>query len=132
MHQADAEHRAGPQQRGGHEGAAVVDVDRAGHAPGAEAVAQRRLQAHGVLGMAPPIAGERPGVVVDEREQVGLVAADGRAVQGVAGPAVVGGCGLEAAERLGRRAVGPGVQPQAGEQALDGARRRRPSLGGGG
>ncbi len=57
--------------------------------PRAASPAQRGLQPHGVLAASPPIAGQQPGVVVDEREQVRLAAAHGRAVQRVAGPAGV-------------------------------------------
>ena len=57
-------------------------------------------------------------VVVDEREQDRLAAADGRAVQRVAGPALVRRVGLEPAERLRRQPVRPGVQLQAHEVAL--------------
>ena len=63
----------------------------------ASAGPQRRLEAHGVLGVPPPVADQGPGVVVDEREQVGLAAADHRAVQGVAGPQVTRRQRLEAA-----------------------------------
>jgi len=58
------------------------------------------------------------------------VARDGRAVQGVARPTVVGGGGLETAERFGWGAVGASVQPEPGEQPLDGALRRTLALGG--
>ena len=129
--EADAEHGARPQQRGRHERAAVVDVDRARDPAGAEAVTQRRLQADGVLGVAPPVAGDGAGVVIDEREQVGLLSPDPRAVQRVTSPTVIRRGRLEPAERLRRAAVGPGVQPQPGEQALDGPLRRRPPLSGG-
>ena len=37
--------------------------------------------------------------------------------------------GLEPAERLGRGAVGAGVEPEAGEEALHGALRRAVALG---
>ncbi len=121
--EADAEHCARPQQRGGNERGAVVDVDRGGHPSGGKTGSQGRLQADGVLGVAPPVAGDGPGMVVDEGEQVGLVALDHRAVEGVAGPTVVGGVGLEAPEGDRGGPVRARVQPEGGEVALDGAGR---------
>ena len=86
----------------------------------ASAVAQRGFQPHGVLAAGPPIAGQQAAVVVDEREQDRLAAADGRAVQRVAGPALVRRVGLEPAERLRRLPVRAGGQLQAHEVALQG------------
>ena len=80
---------AGAQQLGGHERAAVVQIDGLGHTPDGQPGSQGGLGPHGVLGGHPPIAGEQPGVVVQEREQDGLVPADDRAVQGVADPQLV-------------------------------------------
>jgi hypothetical protein len=50
----------------------------------------------------PAIADERPAVVVDEGEQIGLSPGDGRSVQGVARPQIARGGGLEATEGLRR------------------------------
>jgi len=50
--------------------------------------------------MAPAIPDEGAGMVVDEREQIGLAPADDRAVQGVTGPQVVRRGRLEAPEGL--------------------------------
>ena len=55
---------------------------------------------------------------------VGLAASDHRAVQGVAGPQVTGLGGLEAAEGLRGRPVGPGVEPEPGKVPLQRARPR--------
>jgi hypothetical protein len=49
-----------------------------------------------------PMPHDRPGVVIDEREQVGLAARDDWAVQGIAGPQLIGPGRFEPAEhRLG-------------------------------
>ncbi len=64
--------------------------------------AQRGRQPDGVLGEPPPVTDDDAGVVVDEREQVGLPAADPRPVQGVPGPQLVWPLGLEPAEHRRR------------------------------
>jgi len=57
-----------------------------------------------VIGWPPPH--DRPGVVVEEREQIRLAPADGRPVQRVAGPQLVRAIGLEPAEhRFAARAA---------------------------
>jgi hypothetical protein len=56
-------------------------------------------------------------MIVDECEEVGLAAADGRAVQGIPGPQLVRPAGLEPAERLALPAR-PGGQLQPDEQPL--------------
>ena len=91
---------------------------------------ERRLEAHRVLRQPPPIADERSAVVVDEGKQVGLATGDHRAVEGVAGPQIARSSRLEAAEGLGRRPVGPGVEPEAGEVPLQGALRWPEALDG--
>ena len=45
---------------------------------------------HGVLGIAPSRAGQQPGMIVEEREQVGLVDLNSDAVQRIPGSLVVG------------------------------------------
>ncbi len=94
------------------------------------AVRSAGLQAHRVFREPPAIADQHSAVVVDEREQVGSAAADGRAVQRVAGPQVVRAFGLEPPERPGRCPVGSGVEPQPGEQALHRAPGGAIALGG--
>src|SRR4051812_11393836 len=42
---------------------------------------QRGVQLHSVLGIAPSIAGHQPGMIVEEREQVGLVDLNSDTVQ---------------------------------------------------
>ena len=86
VHQPDPQRCAGTQQLLVHERRAVVDIDRRGDAAGRDASAQRGLQPHGVLATGPPVAGQQPGMVIEEREQDRLAAAHGRAVQRVAGP----------------------------------------------
>ena len=102
--QPDAELRAGAQQPGVDERRAVVDVDPVGDPARTERGAQRGRQAHGVLGEPEPMAHDRPGVVVEEREQIRLAAADVRAVQGVTGPQLVGPQRLEPPEHRPGRA----------------------------
>jgi len=74
--QADAQHRTRPQEWSRDKSTAVIDVGRTRDAPGTEGVAKRRLQAHGVFGVTPPIADDGSAAIVDEGEQVGLVATD--------------------------------------------------------
>ena len=109
-------------------GAAVVAVEPLRAAVGLDRVVQRGLHAQGVLAVAPAVPDHIPGVVVEQREQHRPAALDDRAVQPVADPQLVGFGGLEPAEHLRRHAVRAGGQLQAGEVALQGARRRRPPL----
>ena len=118
VHQGDAEARQRPQELARHHGRAVIEVAATGDPSCFEGRAQCGLEAHRVFGEPEAIADERPGVVVDEGEQVGLAPRDHRAVQCVTGPQVTGCFCLEAAEGLRRRSVGPGVEPEAGEVAL--------------
>ena len=87
--QPDAELAAGPQQPGVDVGAAVVDVDAGRDTPRGEGGLQRGGQAHRVLGEPEPVPDGQPAVIVEEGEQVGLAAANVRAVQRVTDPAGV-------------------------------------------
>ena len=131
VHQRDAQAGAGAQQLGVDERRAVVDVDPLRDTAGGERRAQRRFQAHGVLAVPPPVAHQCPGVVVDEREQVGLAASDLGAVQGVAGPQLIARSRLEPPERRRSGAVRAGVEPEPGEVALQGPFPRCPAGMGG-
>ena len=124
MGQLDTEHGQCPQQLGGHHRRAVVEVDDLGYPTAGQARTQGRLEPDGVLAVAPPVADQGPAVVVDEREQERLTAGDHRAVEGVTGPPIVRGGGLEPPERLGRRPVGAGVELRTGEVPLQRPRRR--------
>ncbi|CNL87604.1 Uncharacterised protein [Mycobacterium tuberculosis] len=64
MNKAHTEFRACPQQPRIHIGRAVIDIHRVGHAAGGQRRAQCGGQPHRVLGMAPPVAGHQPGMVV--------------------------------------------------------------------
>ncbi len=88
--QADPQAGHRPPQLGGHERAAVIQVDRTRHTVAGEPSAKGRLGPQRVLGVDPSIAGEQAGVVVQEREQDRLVTDDDRPVQGVADPQLVG------------------------------------------
>ena len=57
-------------------------------------------------------------MVVDEAEEIGLATRNNRPVQGVTGPQIPGGGGLEATKGLRRRPVGAGVEPETGEVPL--------------
>jgi hypothetical protein len=122
VHQLDAQLGAGPQQPRVHKRRAVVDVDPAGDATGRQCRPQRGGQPHGVLGIPPPVPDDRPGMVVDEAEQVGLAPGDAGPVQRIPGPQLVGVVGFEAAEacRPGWRG-GKGRQARAQEHPLQGA-----------
>jgi hypothetical protein len=127
--QPDAELRARAQQPRVDERGAVVDIDPVGDPARPQRRAQRRGQPHGVLGEPEPMPHDRPGVVVEEGEQVGLAAADDRAVQGVPGPQLVRAGGFEPPEhrkagRAGRGQVGDARV--VGEPALQGPLTRRP------
>ena len=128
VHQRDVEHRRRPRQLMRAVCRAVVDIQFSWAAVGFDRVVQRGLHAQGVLAVAPPMPGHVAGVVIKQREQHRPPAGDDRAVQPVADPHLVGFGGLEPAERGRRVAVGTGAQFQAGEVALQGARRRRPPL----
>ena len=105
----------------------VVDVDAVGDAAAGQGGPQRRGEADGVFGVAEPVPGDQPRVVVDEREQVRFAAADDGPVQGVAGRQLVGAGCLELAEDRRRAAVWPGEEFQADEMALQGPLGRRPA-----
>ena len=53
VNEADAEHRARPQQRRGHESTAVVDVDRLRDPASSERMTKRCLEPHDVFGQTP-------------------------------------------------------------------------------
>jgi len=63
-------------------------------------------------------------VVVNEGEQERLAARDHRTVQGITGPPIVRGDGLEPAERPRRQPIRAGVELQTGEVPLQRAGRR--------
>jgi hypothetical protein len=118
VHQLDAQHRAGAQQPRIDERAAVIDIDMLGDAAGGQRRAQRGGQPDDIFMERPPGAHHRPGVVIDEAEQVRLPPADHGPVQGVAGPQLVRPGGLEPAERLLPGIGGQGGQLQPGKQPL--------------
>jgi hypothetical protein len=126
MHQPDPQRRARAEQLFVHEGRSVVDIDRGGDAAGGDAGAQRGLEPHRVLAACPPVTGEQPAVVIEEREQDRLTSVDGGAVQRVAGPPLIRGVGFEPAERLRWLPVRSGVQLQPHEVPLQGPLVRRP------
>src|ERR1035437_10690845 len=74
---------------------ALIEIYHPWDPPGGDAMVQCGFEPDRVLAVAPPVPGQGPGVVVDEREQVRLAARDDRAMQRVTGPAVIGGGGLE-------------------------------------
>ena len=119
--QADPEHPAGSSQPPGDKNVPVVDVKALWYTSGGKAGPQRRFEAQGVLGMAPAVAGKKPGMVVDAGEQVALPVGHNGTVQGIPGPQVVGGQRFEATEDLRWPPVGGAVQAQHGEVALDGS-----------
>ena len=59
--QADPEHPAGSSQPPGDKNVPVVDVKALWYTSGGKAGPQRRFEAQGVLGMAPAVAGKKPG-----------------------------------------------------------------------
>ena len=126
VRQADAEFRARPQQPRVCERRPVVHIDPLRDAPGRQRRPQRRGQAHRVLGQPPPVPDHRPGVVVDEREQVRLAAGDPGAVQRVPGPDLIRPRCLEPAEHRRRSRRGAPAQAQPGEMPLQRALVRRP------
>ena len=103
---------------------AVIDVDPVGDAVAGQGGPQRGGEADGVLGVAEPVPGDQPRVVIDEREKVRFPAADHGPVQRVAGPHLVGAGRLEPAEHRRRAAVRAGGQLQPREVALQGPLRR--------
>jgi hypothetical protein len=117
---ADTEHGQGAVEGRGDERAAVVNEGGPGDAGGVQPSPQRRLQAHGVLAVAPAPARHRPAPVVDEGEQDGLGPVHHRAVHAVAGPQLAELGRLEAAQRPGRLAIRPHIEAEAGKVALDG------------
>jgi hypothetical protein len=124
--QSDPQRCAGAQQLPVDHRRPVVQVERVRDAPRGQAGAQRRLESNGVLAAGPPIAGQQPGMIVEEGEQDRLAAVDRRTVQRIPGPPLVGRVGLESAERLGWHAVGAGVEFPAHEVSLQGAFVGRP------
>jgi len=97
VHQLDAQLAAGAQQPRIDVGGSVVDIGGAGHATSREGRLERGGQADRVFGEPEPVTGHHPGMIVQEREQVGLAATNPWAVQRVADPPLVGGVGLEPA-----------------------------------
>ena len=89
VHQLDAQPGAGPQQPRVDERRAVVHVDVLGDAAGGQRRAQRGGQPDGVLGEPEPGGHHRPGMIIEEREQVGLAAVHPDRVQRVPGPDLV-------------------------------------------
>src|SRR5271165_2838881 len=73
----------------------IINVSRARQAPGRDGPLEHRGQVQRVLAPPPPVPGDEPGMVIDERDQVGLLSADQRAVQDVAGPQHVRRLSLE-------------------------------------
>ena len=130
MHQGHTEFRARPQQPGIGERTAVVDIDPGRNPAGGQCGAQRGGQAHGVFGKAEPVAGQQPGVVVNEGEQEGFAVSDPRPVQGIPAPELVGFGGLEPAEHRRGLAGGRSHQLQPVEMAQQGRLRGRPPGGG--
>ena len=122
----DAELRARPQQPRVHERRPVVHIDPLRDTPGRQRRPQCRGQAHRVLRQPPPVPDRRPGVVVDEREQVRLAALDPGAVQRVPGPDLIGPRRLEPPEHRRGSAPGTPAQALAGKVPLQCALVRRP------
>jgi hypothetical protein len=128
MGEFDPEFRAGAQQPRVDERRAVIDIDRLRHSPRRQSWAQRGSQPDGVFRVAEPVTDDRPGVVVQEREQVSLPPVDLGAVEGVAGPELVGTVGLEPTEhRAHHRRRGRAGQAEPGEVPLQGPFVRGPA-----
>ena len=123
------EHRARSQQRARHETGSIVEVNGFGQAPSADARPQCRRGAHRVLRDRPPIAHQRPGVIVQERHQHRPPPGDDRADQAVADPQFVDRGSLETTERHRLGGQVAAVQAHLGEMALQGTRPGRPPLG---
>ena len=70
-------------------GRSVIDVHGVRDAP------RSQRQPHGVLGVAPPVAGQQPGVIVQERKQKRLERLNSYAVQRISSPKRVRVLGLE-------------------------------------
>ena len=130
MDEPDAEDGAAAQQPRVDERAAVVQVDGLGDAAPLQGGAERRRHPDHVVVISPPGPHHGAGVVVEEREKVGLAPGDDRAVQGVPGPHLVRPLAFEPAERLPLLLLpGRGVQLQPLEQPLQRPVRRRPPRG---
>ena len=112
MHEAHAQHRAGPGQPRVRERRAVVGVEHDGHAAAHDRPAQQLLAGPGVLVGEEPAVDDQAGVVVDDQEQPGphrpVDAGPGhpRADEHVGDPPVVG----RARPRSGRT---PSARPRA-------------------
>ena len=107
--------------------ASTKAVDRLGDAPGGQRRAQRGGQPDAVFEVAPAGGHHRPGMVIQEGEQVRLAAGDPGPVQRVAGPQLVRPGRLEPAEGLRRAPVRAGGQLQPPEMPLQRPHRRRPA-----
>jgi hypothetical protein len=126
--QRDAQLGAGPQQPRVDESAAVVHVDVVRDAACGQRGPQGRREPDGVFGQPPPVPGHRPGMIVEEGEQVGFPPADTGPVQGVPDPDLIGPVSLEPAGCLRRlTASGEAGQPGPGEHPLQGPLARSPA-----
>ena len=132
MHQLDTQDRAGAQQPRIHERAAVVHIGVFRDAADSQGRAQRGGQPDDIFVEGPPGAHHRPGMVVDEAEQVRFPASDHGPVQCVTGPQLIGPAGLEPAEHLLLPVTvsGGAVQLEPPEQPLQGPVGRRPAAAG--
>ena len=81
--------------------------------------------------MTPAVADQGSAVVVDEGEQERFAARDHGAVEGITGPPVVRGGGLEPPERPRRRPIRSGVELEPGEVPLQRPGRRHRTIGSG-
>src|ERR1700754_345237 len=77
--------------------------------------------------MAPPVAGQQPGVIVEEREQIRLAQLNSYAVQRISNPKVIRVLGLEPAEHRRRSCGRGGGEAESVEVALQGAFIRGPA-----
>ena len=100
MNQADSKFRAGPQQPDVDKRRPVVDIDRLRNAAGGQSGVQRHPQPDSIFGEPEPVADQQPGMIIQEREQIDLAAADLRAVQRIPGPPLVRSGRFEPAEHL--------------------------------
>ena len=125
--QADPQHRARPQQLPGHERRAVVDIDGLRDAARGDPRPQRPRRVQHILAGRPAVPAQQAAVIVKEAEQERAATVDQRAMQGVPGPQLVAGLGLEAAQRARDQPTLP-RQPSGNEVTLDRARRRRAAL----
>lgn len=83
MDKTDPEFRARPQQPGINEGRSVVDIHAGREPAGGQCGLQGGPQPDGVLGEAETVAADRPGVIIEEGEQIRFPATDPWAVQSV-------------------------------------------------